>query len=422
MKLKTMLAAALVALLPGGGALAATVTISCGALGQELQICQQGAEAWAKKTGNQVKVVSTPSSATERLALYQQMLAARSGDIDVYQIDVIWPGLLAEHLEDLSAAVDKPTLDKHFPSIVKNNTVNGKLVGMPWFTDAGLLYYRSDLLEKYGRKVPTTWAEMAETAKIIQDGERKAGQARMQGFVFQGKAYEGLTCNALEWVDSFGGGSIVGPDGKITINNPQAVAALKAAQSWIGQISPQGALNYEEEQARAVFQSGDAAFMRNWPYAWALAQGPDSPVKGKVGVAPLPKGGEQGKNSGTLGGWQLAVSRYSPNKQAAIDLVKYLASEEEQKRRVIAGSFLPTIQSLYQDPDALKALPLLKDIQPTLAAAVARPATPTGQRYNQVSTEFFNGVHSVLTGKQQPEAAVQQIQRNLDRLSRGGRW
>src|SRR5208282_4220423 len=109
------------------------------------------------------------------------------------------------------------------------------------------------------------------------------------------------TCDALEWINSYGGGTIIDSSGKITINNPQAVAALKQAASWINNIAPQGVLNYGEEEARGVFQSGKAAFMRNWPYAWSLAQGADSPIKGKVGVSPLPKGGANGHNSATLG-------------------------------------------------------------------------------------------------------------------------
>src|SRR5690606_3132311 len=114
------------------------------------------------------------------------------------------------------------------------------------------------------------------------------------GFVFQGKAYEGLTCNALEWIDSFGGGAIVDAGGQITVDNPRAVQALALAGSWVGDISPTGVMNYDEEAARGVFQTGGAVFMRNWPYAWALAQGDDSLVRGKVGVMPLPSGGAGG--------------------------------------------------------------------------------------------------------------------------------
>ena len=266
------------------GASAATVSISCGAVGSELQLCQEGAEAWAAATGNEVKVISTPNSATERLALYQQILAANSADIDVFQIDVIWPGILASHFIDLAEHIDQATIDQHFPAIIANNTVDGHLIAMPWFTDAGILYYRKDLLEKYGKQPPATWQELTEIAREIRDGERAAGNDKMQGFVFQAKAYEGLTCNALEWVDSFGGGQIVAEDGSITINNDKAAAALELAASWVGDIAPEGVLNYAEEESRGVFQSGNAVFMRNWPYAWALGNAPDSPISGKIGV------------------------------------------------------------------------------------------------------------------------------------------
>jgi trehalose/maltose transport system substrate-binding protein len=331
----------------GSAAQAATIAISCGAVGLELQICQQGANAWAEATGNQVNVISTPNSATERLALYQQILAANSSDIDVFQIDVIWPGILANHLLGLNDYIDQEALAQHFPTIVENNTVDGRLVGMPWFTDAGILYYRQDLLKKHGKQPPTTWQELTQTAAEIQDAERAEGNDRMWGFVFQSKAYEGLTCNALEWIDSFGGGTVVADDGTITINNDQAVEAINLASTWIGSVAPEGVLNYAEEEARGVFQSGNAVFMRNWPYAWALGNADDSPIKGKIGVSALPKGsGEDGKHSGTLGGWQLAVSKYSQNPEIAADLVAYLTSYDEQKRRAIEGSYNPTIAAL----------------------------------------------------------------------------
>jgi trehalose/maltose transport system substrate-binding protein len=133
-----------------GPVAAVELSISCGAVGQELQLCQDGVNAWAKETGNTVKVVSTPNSATERLALYQQILAAGSADIDVYQIDVIWPGILANHLIDLKDSIPAEQVAANFPAIVDNNTIGGQLVAMPWFTDAGVLYYRKDLLEKHG--------------------------------------------------------------------------------------------------------------------------------------------------------------------------------------------------------------------------------------------------------------------------------
>jgi trehalose/maltose transport system substrate-binding protein len=410
------------ALLASPLASAATISISCGAVGQELELCRQGADAWAQQTGHQVNIISTPNSATERLALYQQMLAAGSGDIDVYQIDVIWPGILATHLLDLSDKVPADVIGQHFKAIVDNNTVGGQLVAVPWFTDAGILYYRKDLLEKYGKQPPATWQELSAIAAEIQEGERAAGNASMWGFVYQAKAYEGLTCNALEWIDSFGGGALVADDGKITANNPAAAEALTWAASTVGTIAPQGVLNYTEEESRGVWQSGNAVFMRNWPYAWALGNAPDSPIAGQIGVSALPKGGPDGKNTGTLGGWQLAVSKYSKNPDVAADLVVFLTSAAEQKRRAIQGAYNPTIESLYQDPEVLEAVPFFGSLYDTFVNAVARPSRVTGGKYNQVSSEFFNAVHEVLSGKAKAEDALASLESRLDRLSRGGRW
>lgn len=399
-----------------------SISISCSSLGIELELCQEGADAWAKQTGNSVKLVATPPDANERLALYQQLLAAGSADIDVFQIDVIWPGTLANHFIDLKSFIPPEDLMDHFETLTANDTVAGKLVAVPFFVDAGLLYYRQDLLEKYGKQPPKDWGELTETAKTILAGER-AGNAQLQGFVWQGRAYEGLTCNSIEWVASFGGGTIVEPDGKISINNAQAAAALTLARGWIGTISPEGVLNYAEEDSRGVFQSGNAVFMRNWPYAWSLANAPDSPVKGKVGIAVLPQGaGQAARHAAALGGQHLAVSRYSAHPKEAADLVRYLTGAEEQKRRALKGSFNPTRKSLYDDPELLKALPFLKDFEAVLENAVARPSTVTGAKYSRAASEYIRAVHNTLAGKGTAEENLASLEKQLERISRGGQW
>ena len=401
-----------------GSAQAAELTISCGAVGAELTLCQEGVRAWEEKTGHSVDVVSTPNSSTERLSLYQQILSANSSDIDVMQIDVVWPGLLANHLLDLREVLGDDAAAGHFETIVVNNTIDDRLVAMPWFTDAGVLYYREDLLEKHGHEVPTTWQALTDTARDIQNAEREAGNDRMQGFVFQGRAYEGLTVNALEWVASFGGGTVVDNEGEVTINNERAAQALDLAASWIGDISPEGVLNYTEEEARGVFQGGNAVFMRNWPYAWSLAQSDDSDVRGKVGVVQLPAGGEEGQSAAGLGGWNLAVSRYSEHPDIAADLVAYLTGEEEQKRRAIQASYNPTIDSLYQDQEVLDAVPFFGTLYDTFTNAVARPSAPTGDAYGRVSNAFFSTSHDVLSGTKDGAQAVADLEGELLRLKR----
>lgn len=225
------------------------------------------------------------------------------------QIDTVWPGLLKDHLTDLKP-YSKGIEAEHFPAIIANNSVNGKLLGMPWYTDAGLLYYRTDLLKKYGLRVPQTWEELTQTAAKVQAGERAKGSKDFHGYVFQAKAYEGLTCNALEWVGGQGGGTVVNSEGDITIRNAQAAKALNLAASWIGTISPTGVLNYEEEEARGVFQNANALFMRNWPYAWSLLQKNDSLVKGNVGVAKLP--GNPSAAALGAGNWAFLSTQSTP--------------------------------------------------------------------------------------------------------------
>jgi len=171
------------------GARAESIKISCGAVGRELEQCRDAAQAWAKKTGNQVQVVATPNDSSERLALYEQVLSSGSDKIDVFQVDVVWPGLLGSHFIDLRPYAHGAE-QQMFPDFVAADTKDGHLVAMPWFINAGLLFYRKDLLAKYGLPVPETWAALAIEARRVQDAERAAGNDKMWGYVWQGRAYE----------------------------------------------------------------------------------------------------------------------------------------------------------------------------------------------------------------------------------------
>jgi trehalose/maltose transport system substrate-binding protein len=404
----------------GAGAIlqahAADLAIACSSLGKERELCQQGIDEWSKRTGHTARIVSGPNSATERLALYQQLLAARAPDVDVFQIDVVWPGLLSQDLVDLRETAGAAA-DEHLPAMTSAATVDGRLVALPWFADAGMLYYRKDLLEAAGRPVPKTWAELAETAKLVQARQREAGDAGFWGYVWQGRAYEGLTVNALEWIASSGGGTIIDDAGEVTIDNPKAAKALGLAAGFVGTISPRGVLNYTEEESRGVFQSGHAAFMRNWPYAWALGQADDSAVKGKIDFAPLP-GEPDSLHRAVLGGQLLAVSAYSKNKEVAADLVKFLAGREEQKRRALAGSMNPTIPALYEDAEIVRDVPFIARLRPIVETAVARPSAATKGGYNEVSARFFDAVHQVLSGGMKPGPALERLDTALRREQR----
>ncbi len=368
-----------------------------------------------EQTGVKIELINGPESATDRLAQYLQFFGAQSPDIDLVQIDVIWPGILAEHLVDMNQYISEDEKATYFQRIINNNTVDGALVGIPWFTDAGLLYYRTDLLEKYGYTAPpATWAELEEMAAKIQEGER-ATNTDFWGYTWQGNVYEGLTCDALEWQVSWGGGEIVEADGTISINNPQAAAAFDMAAGWVGTISPPGVVSYQEEDARGVWQGGNAAFMRNWPYAYSLGNAEDSLIKDKFAVVPLPKGeGPDARNADTLGGWQMAVSKYSAHPDEAAAVAVCLAGRESQKIRATVGSLLPTIGDLYSDADVLAANPFFGQLFDVFnGGAVARPSTVTSDKYNEVSTIYFTEVNKVLTGAQTGAEAVAKIEAQL---------
>jgi trehalose/maltose transport system substrate-binding protein len=360
-----------------------------------------------------------PESTTDRFGLYLQYFETQSDEIDIFNIDVIWPGDLAEHLVDLNQFDwTAESIGQHFPAIVENNTVDGALVAYPWYVGVGLLYYRTDLLEAYGFEAPpTTWQELTEMAQVIQDGERAAGNPDFWGFVWQGNAYEGLTCDALEWIASYNGGTVISPDGVITVNNPNAIAAIELAASWVGTISPPGVTGYQEEDARNVFQGGNAAFMRNWPYAYFLGQADDSPIAGRFDVSALPAGPD-GQSASALGGWMVAVSRYSANPKVAAHFANYVASYEEQLGFAIETSNMPTIPEVYTDPALLASeMAWLSGLLPAAEGAVARPSTVSAPQYAEVSRLFFSAVHDVLTGRETAATALGVLELDLEALT-----
>ncbi len=378
-------------------------------LGAELDAAL--ARQFTADTGIAVNVVPKPQSATETYSAYQRYFQARSADVDVMMVDVIWPGSFASHLADLNEKMSAEA-KLHYPGIIENNTIGGKLVALPWFGDFGMLFYRTDLLQAAGISAPPrTWDELQQQAAQVVESQ-KASNASLVGFVFQGNAYEGVTCNALEWLASSGAGRII-EDGRVTLNNPQTVAMLNRAKGWIGSIAPRGVTSYQEEDARIAFQSGNAVFMRNWPYAYAAGNTDDSPIKGKFDVAPLPAEAGQ-KSAGTVGGWQLAVSAYSTSQDAAMEFVRYLCSPQVQSWRSVVGSFVPTIPWVAEDAAVVAAMPFLKNL--ASVERITRPSATTWERYSEVSSAFFQGVNQILNG-QDAASILPQTAERIERIT-----
>jgi trehalose/maltose transport system substrate-binding protein len=364
---------------------------------------------FTKQTGIKVKLVPHPSDSNAAYSQLARNFSSRSSAIDVMMLDVVWPGAFAPYLVNLKPALGKQA-KLHAAGIVLNNTVNGRLVAMPWFGDFGILYYRTDLLKKYGySKPPATWAELGAMAKKIQDGER-ASNPNFYGFVYQGNAYEGLTCDALEWVASSGGGQFI-DGGKVTINNAKAAAVLNLQASWVGNIAPQAVTTYQEEDARNAFDSGNAMFMRNWPYAYAASKG--TPVDGKFAVTVLPHTGSSA-SVGTVGGWQLGVSRFSKHIGAATEFVRYMTGPAVERYDAIFNSNVPTIPSVAARADVRKANPYLI---PSIAKVkrVTRPARYLGTKYAQGSQDIYQGINQILNGKK-AESVLPTIASELNAL------
>ncbi len=342
------------------------------------------------ETGIPVRRETLPSSSDEQHQFYAINLNAGSADFDVFAIDVVWVAEFARAgwLQDLTRLLPPETRAEFFPGPLAAVTRDGKAYAVPWFVDAGLLYYRKDLLEKHGFPPPRTWQELARTAGAITS--REPG---LRGFVWQGKQYEGLVCNALEHLWSAGGDVLRGE--RVTIDSPENVAALSFMRELVdpGGITPDFVTTLTEEPSRTIFGRGRAVFHRNWPYAWGLFQREGSAVKDKVAVTVLPH--HPGHDSAaTLGGWQLAVNARSPNPEAAEKLVAFLTSARVQKAVAAAYGLSPPRRALYSDPELLAAQPFLEQLESVMERARPRPVTPLYVAISQVLQAEFSAIVS----------------------------
>ena len=364
-----------------------------------------------------VKATRAPFTTDDVFQYYLQSIEAKSSDIDVMIIDCSWARSLSENLLDMSPYVTEARTKEYFPNIFSSYTVGKKIVALPWYSDAGLMYYRKDLLKKYNQPVPKTWTDLTKTAYIIQEGEKEAGNQDFVGYVWQGNAYEGLTCNAFEWIYSNDGGTIISADKKITIDNDNAVNALVLAAGWIGTISPRGVLGMNEDKSKDVFMSGNAAFIRSWPYLYSVMETKGSRVAGKFDLMPIPAG-KGGKGAGVLGGWGVSINKYSKHPEAAAKVVLFLSSKEAQKLRAIESGNAPNIDSLYKDKEVLKANPEYTVIYKALLNGVNRPFVQSYPYYNQVSQAFYKSVYSVLQGKKDAGTALALLSKELHGITK----
>ena len=342
---------------------------------------------------------------------------AGEAEADIISGDVIWPAQFAAKgwISDLSDLFTADLRASYLPATVDSNTYEGRIYGVPWFTDAGLLYYRQDLLEQAGfSDTPKTWDEMKEmVAKVRRD------RGTRYGFVFQGSEYEGGVVNGLEFIWNSGGG-VLAPHGidKVIVAAPEAVAGLKTARGMVtGRVAPVAVPSYKEYESYTVFLNGDALFMRNWPYVYACAA--DSSLsrveQGRIGVAPLPVARPASTSHSGLGGWNLMINAASEKTEAAWAFIRYLSAPEQQKERALRGGYLPTREDCYEDREILSEVPVITLGRDAIRNVRSRPVSPL---YRDMSFAMAERFHASLSGTVAPERAAALLEEDLERILR----
>lgn len=390
---------------------AGRITFMIGGAPAEIDFWEQIVDRFTDSTGIEVTIIRQPADTDQRRQTLLVPLQSRETDPDVFLMDIIWIGQFAASnwLESLESFIEADNFDlsPFFQRPIDlADRYDGCLVALPVYIDAGLLYYRKDLLEKYGYEVPETWEKLVEVASKIQSRER-IDNPSFWGFVWQGAQYEGLICNFLEYAHSNGGGLL--SNGKISLNTTENIEALTFMKDliWKYKISPPNTYTeMKEEEVRTLFETGNALFERNWPYAWMLHQSDKSPVKGKVGISVLPRF-EKGEHSATLGGWHIGISSSSDVKQLAWSFVKYVLSYDVQLEFALKLGWNPSRRDVYTSQKITENLPHLVAFQEAFDNAVARPILPF---YTLVSKALQREINAALGGVLSPQEALESAQ------------
>jgi multiple sugar transport system substrate-binding protein len=372
------------------------------------------------KNKGKYKVISRVGNADtgQRFDKLRTQMQAGGEDLDVILGDVIWTAQLAESgwISDLSDRFTESQRKEFLPGSVEAITYKGKAFGMPWYTDTGLLYYRKDLLQESGFDgPPKTWDELKQmTRKVREDAGLK------YGFVFQGAAYEGGVCDGMEFIWTHGG-EVLDPNDptKVLVDSPQAIAGLATERSMITEgISPEGVTVYKEDESAGAFLNGDAVFLRNWPYVYALVGTSEYPElkPEQVGVSELPSAdGEPG--NGTVGDQPLYIGSTAKDPDAAWKFIQFLTAPEQQKFKAVEGAYLPTRTALYSDPEIREKVPVVPLAQEALQHTRPRPVSPY---YSDMSLEMREQFNASLSGDISPEEAARTLKEELERFIKEG--
>ncbi|MFP4013696.1 MAG: ABC transporter substrate-binding protein [Chitinispirillaceae bacterium] len=380
----------------------------------EIAYWEKVVRQFEQESGIPVKLIRQTTDTDQRKQSIILSLRGKRNNPDVMLVDVAWIGQLAASgwLHPLSSYhIDTEPFFTRVISLA--DTYNDSLIGLPLYIDGGLLYYRKDLLEKYGYSAPPAkWSELLEMAREIQKDE-KVENKNFWGYVWQGAQYEGLVCNALETFTS-AGGQIIGQN-ESRVASSANITALKYMKSLIHEhkISPLNTFtDMKEEEVRMTFQSGNALFERNWPYAWGLHNSKDSPVRDKVGIAPLPAFDDH-ESAATLGGWHAVVSTYTDVPEQAVQFVKFITSYDVQKEMVLNMGWNPGRSDLYTDEDILKSAPHLAELKQVFENAVSRPVVPY---YSEISQVLQKRINAALADQLSSEQALKMAHEEIRKI------
>ncbi|MBI2900207.1 MAG: ABC transporter substrate-binding protein [Planctomycetes bacterium] len=347
----------------------------------------------AAHPGVHVELVEGPPATNVREDMYATSFLSGDGTYDLAYMDVIWVSKFAAQgwLRPLDDRLPPAARADFFPGDIEGATWQGRLYRVPMRSDAGMLYYRTDLV----KKPPETFEELAAAARELQ---KPPG---LWGFVFQGRQYEGLVCAFLEVLRGFGG-DVLDEKGEVALDRPEAVRALEWFAGTVKTISPEGVTTYQEEEARHAFQEGRAVFMRNWPYAWSRLQQEGSAVRGKVGIVPMVHA-PGCASSATLGGWGFGISSSARYPEEAWAFIEFATRPEQQRLFHFRNGAVPARRSLFEDPEILKESPHYPELRRILQAARPRPVHP---RYPQISDAFQSHLSAALVGREAPAEAL----------------
>ncbi|MBC8059441.1 MAG: ABC transporter substrate-binding protein [Clostridiaceae bacterium] len=370
------------------------------------EIFKRNAELFHEANPNiEVKLQQLSTTTDYQRSTYKSALPLEGNNIDVFYSDTIWTSEFA------SLGLTLP-LDKYFTkNIQKDFTLNSiaacvykdSIYAVPGHIDAPFLYYRKDIIPT----PPKTYEELIADITTYKNSPRIK-----YGYIYQGYSYEGLVCNALEFIWSNGAG--FGDKNTPIINMP---AAVKGIEKFIALARPElnspDMLTFQEDDSLLAFQDGTALFMRNWPYAYTQLNSDNSKVKGIFDIAPLPLTSDGSQSLVTLGGWNFSISKNSKNPDIAWKFIQWMTSLDSQLKACLAGS-VPTRKALYDNPEFLKQVPWISNYKSVFETAKLRPVTPY---YSLISEDMQINFKNAITNKITATKALENIAQNLKYIS-----